>query len=150
MRRIIRMLALASVLGLSGCAQDPPAAAPDDFPLEVEFVPTAATFSNDDDLVGVLTNRSRGTIYFMRDCPTAMERREVDRWLVADLSWRIACPLDIPRALPLAPGASFTCLVSPTHLSQPVLPGIYRFPTQIGKSPDSLGPHWSGEFAVTE
>jgi len=150
MRRCIRMLAFASVLGLSGCAQDPPATAPDNFPLEIEFIPTASTFSNDDDIAAVLTNRSRGTIYFLPACPTAMERREVDRWVVADLSWRIACTAEPPWPYPLAPGASVRWLVSRIHLGQPVLPGVYRFPTQIGKTAGSMEPHWSGEFAVTE
>ena len=150
MRRFFLLIGILASLAQSGCGEDPAAMRPDDFPLEVEFVPSATTYSNDMDLVVRLTNRSRGTIYISGECPPGVERREGDLWLAADLVWQIACPAHVPAPSPIEPGASVEWAVRRAHLLAPVPAGVYRFPTKIGKTWGSLEHRWSGEFEVTE
>ena len=149
MRRVIGILVLAVVLGQSGCGEDPPAMAPQDFRLVVEFVPTSGTFSNDGDVAAILTNRSRGKIYVGHACPTQLERQEQGQWVVAQLSLRFICFDDAPPPYPISPGESVQFAVRRIALDQPILPGVYRFPVKIGKA-EALEWHWSAEFTVTD
>jgi hypothetical protein len=150
MRRCFLLIGILACLALGGCGEDPAAIQPDDFPLQVEFVPGATTFSNDMDLVVSLTNRSRGTIYYFRGCPPRVERREGDQWVVPDLTWTIACPTVDLLPDPLEPGARVEWRLRRAYLVEPLPPGVYRFPTAIGKTQLPLTPFWSGEFEVTE
>jgi len=151
MRRFFLLIGILASLAQSGCGEDPTANRPDDFPLEVEFVPSATTYSNDMDLVVRLTNRSRGTIHVFIECPPRVERRDGDLWLAADLAWQVSCPLAVDLLpTPLAPGASLEWSVHRLDVFEPVPPGAYRFTALIGKMQLSLEPRGSDEFVVTE
>jgi hypothetical protein len=150
MRRILLLSGILASLAQGGCGEDPATTAPEDFPLQVEFVPSASTFSNDMDLVVSLTNRSRKTIYYFVDCPPRVERREGDQWVAANLAWQIACPTTDLLPDLIAPGARVEWGILRAHLFEPVPPGVYRFATAIGKMQLSLQSHWSTEFEVTD